>query len=380
MATLIPPPVQSGDVIQADFVNKIIQALSDIDARLRNLETGTLPGTGTPSINPLSQTSLHVNDQIILTGQNLWAAGLNSVFLEVDSTSTRISQFLTATDTQLVFTIPTVAVNPGGSAALLRVVSPTHGSGTVNFTLLPAAVTIPTGQLLVSLAGPSGSVATGSNTFSYTITATTTLADTYDLLPAVDAAGWQLTADAPTVDIPKASSPSQPVTKTGKLTLVIPSTATGSGHVRVTVRSRLNPLGLVTTSTDVLVTIGQSVVSSPDIKVSFDKTSATLDTDGKTVLVSASSGTFVGFNVAVTTTGGYTYSTKFDTDATQAHWHAAAVGAPTTLSGGASPATIPVQITVDSSSTPTSNLSFRVTSGADTTKATEVSIPVKRTA
>jgi len=361
-------------------MNQIIQALSEIDARVRNLETGILPVAGTPNINPLSQTTLHVNDQIILTGQNLWAAGLNSVFLEVDSISTRISQFLTATDTQLVFTIPTVPANAGGSPALLRVVSPTHGSGTVNFTLMPVAVTIPKGQVLVSVVGPSGNVATGSNMFTYTITATTTLADKYDLLPAVDAAGWQLTADAPTVDIPKAASASQPVTKTGTLTLVIPSTATGSARVRLTVRSRLNPSELVATSTDVLVTIGQSVVSSPDIKVSFDKTSATLDTDGKTVLVSASSGTFVGFNVAVTTTGSYTYSTKFDNDTTQSHWHAAVVGAPTTLSGGASPASIPVQITVDSSSAPTSNLFFRATSGADTTKATEVSIPVKRTA
>src|SRR5260370_41820455 len=103
-------------------MNQIIQALLNLDARVSKLEGAGVGTAGAPKILSYSPTNnLHIGDLLTVTGQNLWAAGMNAVFITMGGTSTRVTQFATQNDTQLVFNIPAVAVQPTGSLVTLQV-------------------------------------------------------------------------------------------------------------------------------------------------------------------------------------------------------------------------------------------------------------------
>jgi hypothetical protein len=375
------PPVQSGNVIAASLMNQIIQALSSLDTRVTALEGAGVTTAGAPDIQSYSPTTnLHVGDQLTVAGQNLWAAGMNAVFITLSGTSTRVTQFATQNDTQLVFNIPAVSVQPTGSLVSLQVVSPTQGSDSVSFTLLPAAVTVPTGGLRIQLAAASGTTfnAPGTYQLSYTINATTTLGDTYDLIPAVVAtpniAGWAVTmlnsSNAPvsnaTLYIAAAPSLTQPTIVTGNLQLTIPSGATGSAALTLEVKSHLNPTGLDKTSPTVTVPVGGTVLLSSGIGIAPEPNAGELDASGN--LLVPITGLQLSVDVTITTPGSYSNVITFDNSS----W-SAIVQSPFPYPAGTT--AIQVMITPSAGAQP-SNLYITITSLANSSVATQVFYPV----
>lgn len=78
-------PVKAGDLITAQFVNKLVAALLDLDARVRVLEARPQPGTGTGTPSP--PAGLNITSAVLTTigqttainvvGSGLEPAGLN---------------------------------------------------------------------------------------------------------------------------------------------------------------------------------------------------------------------------------------------------------------------------------------------------------------
>jgi hypothetical protein len=374
------PPVQSGDIIAASLMNQIIQALSNLDARVTTLEGSGATTTGAPKIQSYSPTTnIHVGDQFTVNGQNLWAAGMNAVFITMGGTATRVTQFSTQNDTQLVFNIPAVSVQPAGSQVTVQVVSPTQGSDSASFILLPAAVTIPTGQIRIQLSSlPGATFNPGNNKLSYTISATTTLDDTYDLIPTVDGTGWTVTMldklGAPisnaTLFIAAAPSLTQPTTATGSLQLTIPNGATGSANLVLEVRSHLNPTGLDPHSPKAAIPVGGTVLLSSGIGIVPQPNPGDLDSSGN-LLVPVTS-LQLNFAVTVTTAGAYTLVASFDNDA--GHW-SATIPSPVTFPAANFPTPINAIITPQKGAKP-SNLFLTITQVANNLVATQVFYPV----
>jgi hypothetical protein len=316
-------PVQSGNVITANLMNQVIQAILDLNNRVSALEGAATTTAAAPKILSISpQSNVHVGDLMTVTGTNLWAAGVNSVYIDLNGTLTKVSSFTTQSDTQLSFNIPAVFVQAGGSSVFLRIISPTLGSDAAQFTLLPAAVTIPTGQLTVQLSAQPNTVfnAPGSGvstyTLNYMIMANTNLGDTYSLTPTVSGTGWSaaiLSSGAPvqnaTVYIPAAPSASQPSVVTGSLQLSIPAGATGTANLVLTVASHLNPSGLTVPSATAVIPVGGSVLLSNGIGIMPEPPSGSLDTNGN--LLVPIGGLQLRFMITVTTVGLYNISSNF---------------------------------------------------------------------
>jgi hypothetical protein len=383
MATSLTP-VQSGNVITANLMNQVIGALTDLDTRVSKLEGTATTTAAAPHILTISpQSNVHVGDSMTVTGTHLWAAGLNAVYIDLNGTLTQVTSFTTQSDTQLTFNIPTVFVQAGGSSVYLRVISPTLGSDSAQFTLLPATVTIPTGEITVQLSALPNTVfnapATGvSNyTLNYRISANTTLGDTYSLNPTVTAPGWSaaiLNSGIPVANailyIPAAPSASQPSISTGSLQLTIPAGATGSANLVLTVVSHLNPSGLTVSSPTAVVPVGGSVLLSNGIGVMPEPPAANLDANGNLLVPVA--GLQLRFLITVTTVGLYNLSYSFNNSG----WTASV---PTTIQINTAnlPTPLATVITPSAGAAP-SNFSLTVALSTDTTGTviTQVFYPV----
>jgi hypothetical protein len=381
MANLNLNNVRPGDLIMSSLWNQVLSTLQSHEDRISALE-GATSGDGAPlifSYTPAS--SIHVQDEFTLFGQNFGLPGTAVVTID----SSRVTTFeVGSNDGLLKFQIPPIVVNGGKNVTLT--VTTSKGSKSISFFLLPAQSTTPTGDLAVAITAPSNTTfaAGKSFTLNYTITATTTLSDTYDLLPAVSVAGWQsnivdssgAVISNPTVFIGQAQSANKPVILAGNIQVVIPSGATGSANLTLTVRSQLNPTGLVQTSGNFAVVIGSSPVSSPNITVvPAAMPPRDYASDGRTLLVPTGVvGLSITFNVSVTATAtNYAAAARVDTDS--AHWHLQ-VTSPVAISAGTTPIAVPVTVNVDSGAAP-SNLYLKITS-PDGTQATEVSVPIQQ--
>jgi hypothetical protein len=383
MATSITP-VQSGNVITANLMNLVIGAIADLETRVSKLEGAATSTAGVPHILTISpQANVHVGDSMTVTGTNLWASGLNVAYIDLNGTLTQVTRFSSQSNTQLTFTIPAVFVQAGGSSVFVRIVSPTLGSDSAQFTLFPAAVTIPNGIITVQLSALPNTVfnAPGSGvsnyTLNYTISANTNLGDTYDLKPTVTGAGWSaaiLSSGNPvtnaTLYIPAAPSASQPVILTGSLQLSIPAGATGSANLVLTVVSHLNPSGLTVPSPTAVIPVGGSVLLSNGIGVMPQVPAANLDASGNLLVPVA--GLQLKFLITVTNVGLYNLSYSFNNSG----WTASV---PKTIQINAANSPVPLNtvITPIAGATP-SNFSLTVALSTDTSGnvVTQVFYPV----
>jgi len=377
-------PVQSGNVITANLMNQVIQALSDLNTRVSALEGASTTTAAAPKILSISpQSNVHVGDSMTVTGTNLWAAGLNSVYIDLNGTLTKVTSFTSQSDTQLTFSIPAVYVQAGGSSVYLRIVSPTLGSDAAQFTLLPAAVTIPNGEITVQLSAAPTTVfsapATGvSNyTLNYMISANTTLGDTYSLNPTVTGTGWSAAILSSGIPVPNATlyiaaapSASQPTILTGSLQLSIPAGATGSANLVLTVVSHLNPLGLTVPSPTAVIPVGGSVLLSNGIGIMPEPPAANLDANGN--LLVPIGGLQLKFLITVTAVGLYNLSYSFNNSG----W-TASVPQTIQINTANLPTALSTVITPTAGAAP-SNFSLTVALSTDTTGTvvTEVFYPV----
>ncbi len=259
-------PVKPGDLITAGYFNQILGAF---DNRISALEASIGVNSGAMVITGLSPAgALHMGDLVTVLGQNF---GLPSqVVVTVGGVAVSGSSFLPGSgNNSLTFQIPPVpGIPPLGQTVLLTVSNPTSAAPPFPFLLLPYAISIPTGQLLMSMTGaPSvGSITAGNSyVFVFTITSSTSLADTYALSANLDgpskAAGWTVATVKPDgsgamnqVPIPQGQNV---VTKVG-VQVTIPTVAdVASAQVTLTVTSLTNPTGL-TGNSNTTVTVGSA--------------------------------------------------------------------------------------------------------------------------
>ncbi|MGZ4843219.1 MAG: IPT/TIG domain-containing protein [Candidatus Angelobacter sp.] len=380
MALPIMLPVQSGDIITASLMNQILQALAALDGRVAKLESGVGSTGGKPRIQDFTpKTNLHEGDTLTITGQNLWAAGMNSVSLLVGSAITPVITFISQSDSLLVFKIPGVFAQPTGTPVSVQVVSPTQGSDSISFTLQAAVVSVPTGDIRVQLSTPPNTTfnAPGTYPLNYTLNANTTLGDTYDLKTSVSGAGWTLTPDVTSLFIDAAPSLTQPTIKKGVLQLTIPGGATGSSNLSLEVKSRLNPSGLDKFSPTAVIPVGGQVLMSSGIGIVAKPGASDVDVNGNLLVPATAGGLTINFLVTVATAPkDYLLAYRFDNDA--ANWQAPTPPNSTKVTIGAPNLGTPISVVVRvTAGAQPSNLYLKVTQSDDPTVVTEVFFPVK---
>jgi hypothetical protein len=259
-------PVKPGDLITAAYFN---QVLGSFDTRISALEASAVAASTAIVITGLSPTGpLNMGNVVTVLGQNF---GLPAqAMVSVAGVSVSGSSFLPGSgNNALVFQIPPVqGVPSSGQVATITVSNPTSTSSPYSFTLLPAAITVPTGQIGTSMtSGPSATTqitAGGSYIFVFTITSSTDLTDVYSLAVSLDAAssaaGWTAGAvDAGGNAISQISIPQgQSITTPVNVQVKIPAAplASSSAQVTLTVTSTTNPTGIVPASASVIVTVG----------------------------------------------------------------------------------------------------------------------------
>ncbi len=369
--------VQSGEVIKASLMNQIIQALANLDTRVTKLEGGAAASTaGPPHISDFTpRIGLREGDLLTVSGQNLWAAGMNSVYIDLNGALTPVAKFTTQSDTLLVFNIPPVFAQASGTFVTLRVVSPTQGSDSVSFSLQPAAVVIPSGDVRVQLSSSAGTTfnAPGQYTLNYALNANITMGDTFDLEATISASGWTVTVDNSSVFIAAAQSPSQPTIVRGTLQLTIPGGASGSGNLVLTVTSRLDPTGLKRSSPTAVIPVGGTVLLSSGIGIVPTPKAGDTDQNGNLLVPAGNTGLTIVFLTTVTTAGSYLVTRRFDNDS--GNWNAN-VSSPVQIPTANVPKPVSVVVKANAGANP-SNLYLKVTSATDSTIVSEVFYPVR---
>ena len=380
MALPTIPPVQSGDIITASLMNQLLQALAALDGRVSKLESGVGSTGGKPHIQDFTpKTNLHEGDTLTITGQNLWAAGMNSVSVLVGSAITPVITFISQSDSLLAFKITGVFAQPSGTPVSVQVASPTQGSDSISFLLQPAVVSVPTGDIRVQLSTPPNTVfnAPGTYTLNYALNANTTLGDTYDLKTSVAGTGWTLTPDVTSVFIDAAPSLTQPIIKKGSLQLTIPGGATGSSNLSLEVKSRLNPTGLDKFSPTAIIPVGGQVLMSSGIGIVAKPGVNDVDPSGNLLVPATPGGLTINFLVTVATAPkDYLLAYRFDNDA--GNWTAPIPPNSSKVTIGAPNLGTPISVVVRVvAGAQPSNLYLKVTQSDDPTVVTEVFFPVK---
>jgi hypothetical protein len=276
-------PVNPGDLITAAYFN---QLLGSFDSRISALEASIGASSGAIVITGLSPTGpLHMGDKVTVLGQNF---GMPSeVTVTVGGVPVSGSSFLPGSGNYaLIFQIPPVqGIPPQGQVVNLIVSNPTSAAPPYPFTLLPYALTIPTGQVLVNMTGAPGVgtiTAGNSYNFTFTLTASTSLADVYTLAASLDAtssaAGWTATAvDSSGQPLKQISiAQGQNTTTPVNVMVTVPAAAAAgsAAHVTLTVTSSTNPTGLIG-SGSTTVTVGGNPPPVNTITVAIVGVSAT---------------------------------------------------------------------------------------------------------
>lgn len=177
--------VQPGDIITADFMNRILAALEDLDERLTELEGGTT--TGGPTITRLVPPGPYrVDDTVTVEGTNFqFTSGLARLFLD----GTRITLDDASSDTRLLFVVPALpGLEESGTDFQLRVVT-SQGEASVPVTVRPRPPVL-FGQVDLEWLGvdPETPQPEAAVLFEFRVTSRASLAAEFTLQPSIGVA------------------------------------------------------------------------------------------------------------------------------------------------------------------------------------------------
>lgn len=183
--------VLPGELIKLASWNDVLHTLNSFDDRLTALEALGVSGGGV-TITGIFPSTVHIGDTVTILGRNFGVPSSNSI--NIDGTS--VAQILAGSnDSQLIVTIPNLQGIPqAGKFVTLAVANP-KGSASLTFLLLQGQSVIPTGTLQVNLSpkpvSPADAVIAAGKpyTFTFTVTAITSMDETYTVVPAVQP-GW----------------------------------------------------------------------------------------------------------------------------------------------------------------------------------------------
>ncbi|HLK69140.1 MAG TPA: IPT/TIG domain-containing protein [Bryobacteraceae bacterium] len=308
MAQIIPPKVNPGDLITANYINSLIDALSGLDQRVTKLESiGSVSNpviiTGFTATQPV-----HVGDQIEIDGAGfLVPAILNQVTIG----GAQVTNFSTnqSSATKLLFIVPAISGVTSGGVPFNVTVTNSNGSATSTFQIVvQSASTAPTGrsQLLYSVPpvmpiGQLNITAGQSYVFAYTLTAFTDRAGTFAFTPSATGAGWSATLLDP--------SPVQVAANTTATMRVQVTAAAGSSIVTLSV-VETTPGSSVTPGTAQLTITAGSPPPTPEtrVRVSLSGAQGGAAISGAGVTFTKSKIGGVTFNIVFTQGGDYSLS------------------------------------------------------------------------
>ena len=169
--------VQPGELIKAEFMNRLLDALQSLDLRITSLEAGE--GSRAPILLQRSPGgSIEVNSPLTLIGRNfLLPSDRNTVMLG----GVPINQFNNDSDeTNLIFTIPDVfSALPRGVPVMVR--NEFGDSAELEVTLLPHVVTQGGLVVIFDQTPPLGEIIIGNSyTLSWLVDSQTVLPVTYN--------------------------------------------------------------------------------------------------------------------------------------------------------------------------------------------------------
>jgi hypothetical protein len=286
MATVFTD-VLPGDVITADLMNRMMHELQAQDVRLTKLETaGPVVVGPTPPVitglSPSAATGVHVGEDLHLLGQGFGLPTQNVITID----GIRITTINSGSDTELVFTVPNLQGVGTGKAVAITLSNPA-GSASTATTVLPAVITIPSGQVFANLSPtspPTSPVAGQSFTYVFDVKGIVDLDETFTLAAtAVTTTGQQWTAtivdasDNPLVPaeifLAKATPPAS-TTQQARVRVAIPSgTAIGTtASLKLSVTSKRKATITTQSGGDSIVVGSAGPVGQNNIVVSYNNT------------------------------------------------------------------------------------------------------------
>lgn len=391
--------IRPGNLISADLVNQLLKAVSDLQARVANLESAST-GAQKPVIINVSPNPVSVRDTLTVSGVNFPS---DPDLDKVDIAGTMIKSFSTATEKQLVFSVPALSASLPADLTLTIRNGEFSDSGTVR--ILPEQIQV-TGR--VSVQNKTQSLPTileGQNyNVDFEIDSITNIAESY----GVKAVYTELTGTATEndwlsnttiLDTGSTGNPSvselrvQPG-KPGQIRVnfKVPQGAT-SAKLQLQASSISNPnnIDLNKTSNPPLeLKIGQAVTPS-DPNTTFKlkgygpavKNARIVQIDGKDgVEIQFSQTQFVRVDATFTLKGTYDYSHKISPDSTG--WTIPSTGTnlspANSIEQAGSGETIAVSVTSIDTNTPQRTLEIKAVRRADTEGPSRVSwieIPIR---
>jgi hypothetical protein len=256
--------VRPGDLIKADDMNKVMQAVEALSDRVAKLEAGT-PVNRALAITGFSPLSgVRPGDTLHILGRNFGDRSENSV--TIDNIS--VSPTGASSDTELIAVVPNVSVPPEGRIVTVSVGNP-RGFVATTLTLSPFVATVPTGNVFINFA-KSPQVAKldadKSYVFIFTIQAIVDLDETYTLVPTVST-GWPAVAVDPITEavlspqeitIPKGFLPLGTTREVGvKVTIPLGTPNNTAGTLKLKAISKRNPQSLFNASGGDVLTVNQ---------------------------------------------------------------------------------------------------------------------------
>jgi hypothetical protein len=225
--------VEPGDIITADFMNRVLDRIQKLEKKVKNLPDGGASSGQLTIKSVLPSRELTVGQEAQLVGENFGRPSDNSVFIsrmEADISAGKSGA------TRLVFTVPPISGLPaGGSPETVRVVNQNTGVDDASVTIKPAESDVLTGSLTFTYTGPVRQTKlTPGDTFGFTfkLTAETTQGASYRVSPTIPQQNYTAEVlneqDKPVssrqIRIPQSPSGS-PFEKTFTVEVTIPSSA-----------------------------------------------------------------------------------------------------------------------------------------------------------
>lgn len=369
MSTQIPR-VKPGDLIKADDWNSLVDELVALDARLADLEEN-VPGGGPPVIKSLDPSgSVKMGDTLRIIGNNLGTSTLVSVTIA----DVAVSSFLSgSSDSILIIQIPPILGIPNAGKDVDLVVTNTKGSDSARFTLLPGETTTLSATLTITNTSvPNKQINADGSSYDYafTISAVTSLDETYDLNPTIDKTGWTAVVIKDGVQITELSiqkSQPSPSTRDVVVRVTIPTGSTGTGNLKLGLVSQKFPT-VSGTSSLVPITVGSTPGPvTTDITFSSPSVIPGANLVGGEVLVSTTAKVVYRIIATLASAGDYVISSPQIADDGGGLWTAVAKNDPMTFTtfGPNETKTVIVDLTAKASA-PTTTLVVKITKSGTT--------------
>lgn len=324
--------VRAGDLITAELMNQILADVANLQARLMLLETG-IPAEGRPQIvlvNP--NNGVMIGAQLQVSGFNLAPDQLTLVRMG----GRAVTVFSSASHSKLLaFTVPPILGIPAEGAEVNLEITNAFGSDDIMVRVLRSQATELSVAITMSFIEiPTGALEANTDyNITVRISALTSLAAQYILMPTIDNPDWstRLENNSNRITIPA----SQPEPFQIDIEVIVTTGATGSANfsLRIEADGQPNQNGVSS-----LLPLEIDAVTEVNTEISFQAPEINpVNIDTATGNLQLVAGNFVVFavNAILGAVGNYSISTPEIINNTANRWSAELLSPQSTLADGA---------------------------------------------